>query len=85
MFAGDLISDLIARLVVVVESFHHLWLVESARIGLAGSLAILGVSAPEVMERLDGDDERDDERDDEPDDEIADETAGENVDGPVGG
>ena len=39
----------------------RLWLVESARIGLAGSLAILGVSAPEVMERLDADDEEADE------------------------
>ncbi len=35
----------------------RLWLVESARIGLAGSLAILGVSAPESMERLDADDD----------------------------
>ncbi len=41
----------------------RLWLVESARIGLAGSLAILGVSAPEVMERLDADDEVDGEVD----------------------
>ena len=39
----------------------RLWLVESARIGLAGSLAILGVSAPEVMERLDADDDEADE------------------------
>lgn len=38
----------------------RLWLVESARIGLAGSLAILGVSAPEAMERLDADDDGDD-------------------------
>ena len=38
----------------------RLWLVESARIGLAGSLAILGVSAPEAMERLDADDHEDD-------------------------
>ena len=35
----------------------RLWLVESVRIGLAGALAILGVSAPEVMERLDEPDE----------------------------
>ena len=35
----------------------RLWLVESARFGLAGSLAILGVSAPESMERLDADDD----------------------------
>jgi len=34
----------------------RLWLVEAARIGLAGALAILGVSAPEVMERLADDD-----------------------------
>ena len=45
----------------------RLWLVESARLGLAGSLAILGVSAPESMERLDADD-----------DENADENADEN-------
>ena len=56
----------------VALTHARLWLVESARIGLAGSLAILGVSAPEVMERLD---------DDEPGDEIA----GEHVDGPVDG
>jgi len=33
----------------------RLWLTEACRIGLADALAILGVSAPEVMERLDGD------------------------------
>jgi len=35
----------------------RLWLVEATRVGLAGALAILGVSAPEVMERLADDDE----------------------------
>jgi arginyl-tRNA synthetase len=34
----------------------RLWLVEAAGTGLAGALAILGVSAPEVMERLADDD-----------------------------
>jgi arginyl-tRNA synthetase len=33
----------------------RLWLVEGTRIGLASALAILGVSAPDVMERLDAD------------------------------
>ena len=37
----------------------RLWLVEATRVGLAGALAILGVSAPEVMERLDADDRPD--------------------------
>ena len=36
----------------------RLWLTEACRIGLADALGILGVSAPEVMERLDEDDER---------------------------
>jgi arginyl-tRNA synthetase len=31
----------------------RLWLAEAARLGLAGALAVLGVSAPDVMERLD--------------------------------
>ena len=61
----------------VALTHARLWLVESARIGLAGSLAILGVSAPEVMERLDDDDE--------PGDGVADElgaeSAGESSDG----
>jgi arginyl-tRNA synthetase len=35
----------------------RLWLTEACRIGLADALGILGVSAPEVMERLDADDE----------------------------
>jgi arginyl-tRNA synthetase len=35
----------------------RLWLTESCRIGLADALGILGVSAPEVMERLDEDDD----------------------------
>ena len=35
----------------------RLWLTEACRIGLADALGILGVSAPEMMERLDGDDE----------------------------
>jgi arginyl-tRNA synthetase len=35
----------------------RLWLTEACRIGLADALGILGVSAPEVMERLDSDDE----------------------------
>ena len=64
----------------VALTHARLWLTESARIGLAGSLAILGVSAPEVMERLD-----DDEPGDEIADETADETAGEHVDGTVDG
>lgn len=33
----------------------RLWLVAAVGVGLASALAILGVSAPEVMERLDGD------------------------------
>jgi arginyl-tRNA synthetase len=33
----------------------RLWLTEACRIGLADALGILGVSAPEVMERLDED------------------------------
>jgi arginyl-tRNA synthetase len=37
----------------------RLWLTEACRIGLADALAMLGVSAPEVMERLDPDDEDD--------------------------
>jgi arginyl-tRNA synthetase len=35
----------------------RLWLTEACRVGLADALGILGVSAPEVMERLDADDE----------------------------
>jgi arginyl-tRNA synthetase len=35
----------------------RLWLTEACRIGLADALGILGVSAPEVMERLDEDDD----------------------------
>ena len=35
----------------------RLWLAEAVRIGLADALGILGVAAPEVMERLDGDDD----------------------------
>ena len=35
----------------------RLWLTEACRIGLADALGILGVSAPDVMERLDEDDE----------------------------
>jgi arginyl-tRNA synthetase len=35
----------------------RLWLVEATRIGLASALALIGVSAPESMERLAGDDE----------------------------
>ncbi|MGZ4736064.1 MAG: arginine--tRNA ligase [Acidimicrobiia bacterium] len=35
----------------------RLWLTEACRIGLADALGILGVSAPEVMERIDEDDE----------------------------
>ena len=38
----------------------RLWLTEACRIGLADALGILGVSAPEVMERLDADDEDED-------------------------
>ncbi len=34
----------------------RLWLVEACRIGLANALAVLGVSAPERMERLDDED-----------------------------
>ena len=34
----------------------RLWLAEASRVGLAGALAILGVSAPAIMERLDPDD-----------------------------
>jgi arginyl-tRNA synthetase len=37
----------------------RLWLTEACRIGLADALGILGVSAPEVMERLDADEEGD--------------------------
>lgn len=37
----------------VALTHARLWLAEAARVGLAGGLAILGVSAPEVMERLD--------------------------------
>jgi arginyl-tRNA synthetase len=37
----------------------RLWLAEASRIGLAGALAILGVSAPDVMERLDADEDAD--------------------------
>ena len=37
----------------------RLWLAEAARVGLADALAVLGVSAPEVMERL-ADDDADD-------------------------
>ncbi len=33
----------------------RLWLAEAARIGLANALTVLGVSAPDVMERLDDD------------------------------
>ncbi|MFM7270873.1 MAG: arginine--tRNA ligase [Actinomycetes bacterium] len=35
----------------------RLWLAEAVRVGLVNALAILGVGAPEVMERLDADDE----------------------------
>jgi arginyl-tRNA synthetase len=35
----------------------RLWLTEACRIGLANALAILGVHAPDEMERLDDDDE----------------------------
>ena len=33
----------------------RLWLAEASRIGLANALALLGVGAPDVMERLDDD------------------------------
>jgi arginyl-tRNA synthetase len=39
----------------------RLWLVESARIGLGSALALLGVSAPESMVRLAGDDDAGDD------------------------
>jgi arginyl-tRNA synthetase len=39
----------------------RLWLTESCRIGLADALGILGVSAPDVMERIDSDAESTDE------------------------
>jgi arginyl-tRNA synthetase len=45
----------------------RLWLVESCRIGLGSALGLLGVSAPEVMARLD-DDVDDDDDDDTADD-----------------
>jgi len=35
----------------------RLWLIEACRIGLAGALGLLGVSAPEEMARLDDDEE----------------------------
>ena len=35
----------------------RLWLTEACRVGLADALGILGVSAPEVMERFDEDEE----------------------------
>jgi arginyl-tRNA synthetase len=35
----------------------RLWLTEAVRVGLADALGILGVSAPDVMERLDEDEE----------------------------
>ncbi len=38
----------------------RLWLVEATRIGLAGSLTILGVSAPESMARLEADEDEPD-------------------------
>ena len=38
----------------------RLWLAEAARLGLSGALTVLGVSAPDVMERLDEADEADD-------------------------
>ena len=43
----------------VALTHARLWLAEGARSGLAGALAMLGVSAPDSMERLDadGDDE----------------------------
>jgi arginyl-tRNA synthetase len=37
----------------------RLWLTEATRIGLANALALLGVSAPEEMSRLDADDDED--------------------------
>lgn len=37
----------------------RLWLAEASQIGLAGALAILGVTAPDVMERLDADEDGD--------------------------
>ena len=37
----------------------RLWLVESCRVGLGSALGLLGVSAPEVMARLEDDDETD--------------------------
>jgi arginyl-tRNA synthetase len=37
----------------------RLWLAEACRVGLKDALGILGVGAPEVMERLDRDDEDD--------------------------
>jgi arginyl-tRNA synthetase len=37
----------------------RLWLVESCRIGLGSALALLGVSAPESMARLEGADDED--------------------------
>ena len=42
----------------------RLWLTEACRIGLANALGILGVGAPEVMTRLDTDDDPDDDHDD---------------------
>jgi arginyl-tRNA synthetase len=34
----------------------RLWLIEACRVGLANALALLGVSAPDEMGRLEGDD-----------------------------
>jgi len=39
----------------------RLWLTEACRVGLADALGILGVSAPEVMERIDEDEEAGDD------------------------
>ncbi len=44
----------------VALTHARLWLAEAARVGLAGGLGILGVSAPDVMERLDDGDDGED-------------------------
>ena len=46
----------------------RLWLTEACRVGLADALGILGVSAPDVMERIDPDGDAGDEANDDPDD-----------------
>ncbi len=55
--AAELVGVAEDELIAVVEGKPGFWesLAEATRVGLANALAILGVTAPDVMERLEED------------------------------